>query len=132
MFTNLYGMAKQTVAPVITGLFKDSTLSVALLYKKFAGKGSFDDALGYQPTLYTDIPTRMLKLRHTRESVAASSNSDVEVGDLNILLQYSADLKDAGNKDLIEVIETGDKYKVFHVDIIFDLLISVTVKGDFT
>jgi hypothetical protein len=125
-------MAKKTVAPVIDGLFKDQVLAVDILYKMFLGKGEYDDVLGYQPTLTQDISTRMLKLRHTKESVAASSNSEVEIGDMNILLQYSADLMNAGSKDLIEVVATGDKYKVFHVDFIFDLLISVTVKGDFT
>lgn len=132
MLTNLYGMAKKTVVPVIDGLFKDPVLVVDVLYKMFLGKGEYDDVLGYQPTLTQDISTRMLKLRHTRESVAASSNSEVEIGDMNILLQYSVDLVNAGSKDLIEVVVTGDKYKVFHVDFIFDLLISITVKGDFT
>jgi hypothetical protein len=117
---------RSPVAGLLQKLLADRKLAKNVTYRQWKSQ-AFDEAQGHAEDTYEDSLVKAVKLKHTRKSVAASTSSAVEVGDV-VYVFKAADLPlDVSLKDLLVADLQTQTIKA--IDDIFGLAWFVTVEG---
>lgn len=122
----LFGQVIPQIQAVLTQLFADDVLPEDVIYRSYVGQ-TFDSGEKRTIDSYNDVPLTAVRLRHNQRSQQVS-NTHVEVGDVLFMFDFRGFPENYALKDQI-VDAAGTTFDIKGIDNIFELAISVTVKG---
>lgn len=122
ILSSIAPIAKEAIA---RNLFSDPLLVRKLTYRRFTSN-SYNKVTGVNSANYTETPVDVVEMKHTADSVKASSVK-VEVGMILFLIQYDSLAFVPNVKDTLYDSSTGVEYAFRGVDKIFNILYTITV-----
>lgn len=123
ILTNIRPIAVETIAK---NLFSDPLLTRNMIYKKFVSNGAYNPATGKNVPVTTDYNVVAVEMKHTQDSVKAST-AKVEVGMTLYLIQYDSLPFALDTRDVLLDVDTQKEYAIKGLDPIFNILHSITV-----
>lgn len=123
---SLFSQVFPQIRAVLTALFNDDVLPEEIIYRSYAGQ-TFDAGEGRAIDSFDEVQLTAIRLRHNKRSQQVS-NTHVEIGDVLFMFDFRGFPENYALKDQI-VDAAGTTFDIKGIDDIFELAISVTVKG---